>query len=172
VVPLPEAEPLLVGTRPLFDPSGGLGVPAHITLQHPFLRAGELDVAARARLDGAAAAFAPFWIDLVEVRTDNRLLYVGAADEGPLRALGAALRAPWGLVPYEGRFGPDPVPHLSLAYGDAWARTAEALAPEISAVAARWLPLRARAEAVEVWRRGESGWARIHRAPLGPVRAR
>ncbi len=172
MVPLLEAEPLLREARRVFDPSGGMGVPAHITLQHPWLGEGALRVADLEALDAAAAAWPAFWVDLVDIRTDGRLIYVGAADEAPLRGLGAAVRAPWGLVPYNGRFGPDPAPHLSLAYGDAWAEVAAERGPALIAAAAPWLPIRARAEAVELWRRGEGGWARVHRAALGPARGR
>ncbi|HYT30158.1 MAG TPA: hypothetical protein VEN82_05235, partial [Actinomycetota bacterium] len=42
LIPVPEAEDLVGAWRARFDPGGGRGVPAHITLLFPFVPASHL----------------------------------------------------------------------------------------------------------------------------------
>ncbi len=87
---------------------------AHITVLAPFVPdPGAEDLA---RVDQIAAAGAPVEVHLSEVATfPDGIIHLRVQPEGPVRELTRAVRRAFpALLPYEGRFGPEPVPHLTL----------------------------------------------------------
>ena len=87
---------------------------AHITVLAPFVPdPTPTDLAAVAEI---ASDTAPFEVRLGEVDTfPNGIIHLRIDPEEPVRAMTrAALAAFPGLTPYEGIFGPEPPPHLTL----------------------------------------------------------
>ena len=87
---------------------------AHITVLAPFVPdPGPEDLAAVAEI---ASATPPFEVRLGEVDTfPNGIIHLRVEPEGPVRALTRAVLARFpGLTPYEGAFGPEPAPHVTL----------------------------------------------------------
>lgn len=128
VVTVPAAEPVVGPWRAELDQSAAWGVPAHITVLFPFVAAEQLDAAAVARLAAAVASVPAFHLTLDSVAWfGDEVVYLAPHDDGPFRALTAAVGAAFGgLQPYGGQYGPDPVPHLTVGHGHPRARLQEA----------------------------------------------
>lgn len=62
VLQVPEAEALVGALRERLDPSARLGVPAHVTLLHPFMAPERIEAGIAARLAALAAAALPFFL--------------------------------------------------------------------------------------------------------------
>ena len=118
IVVAPEAEPAVGALRTRFDPSAALGVPAHVTLLHPFMAPASIDVAVRNRLQSIAAASMPFDYRLEAIRRFPETLYLAPEPAAPFVALTHALAAAFpAWLPYGGRH-PAVVPHLTVAQTD------------------------------------------------------
>lgn len=115
VAPVPALDPLLAAIEAAHPGATRPGIPAHVTFLYPFLPLTELDSASTDRLTALAARHAPLTLEFAEVRVEPGFVYL---DSPLLKPLTDEIRAHWpSLVPYLGRFGPDPVAHLSLAIG-------------------------------------------------------
>jgi len=92
VILVPEAEPLVRPFRERFDPSAALGVPAHITLLHPFIVPERISADT---LDAVAECFrglAPVAFSLTEVRRfPADTLNLAPAPDEPFRKLTLAI---------------------------------------------------------------------------------
>jgi hypothetical protein len=116
IVPVPEAEPTVAELRARFDFRSSEGVPAHITVLHPFAPHPMSD-AALDRLRELFIRCEPFEYRLREIGRwpDNVHLL-----PTPLEPFVALTRRVWvtfpAYPPYEARF-PAIVPHLSVAQG-------------------------------------------------------
>jgi 2'-5' RNA ligase len=117
MVLVPEAEPLVKPFRDRYDPSAAAGVPAHITLLHPFKHPNELDGAV---VDDLARSFQrrePFRFSLVSIeRFPDAVLYLAPEPEEPFRDLTLAIWDRYPETPPHGGKWPDIVPHLSVAW--------------------------------------------------------
>jgi 2'-5' RNA ligase len=116
IVPVPHAEPYLKDLRARFDVRSSEGVPAHITVLHPFAPWPHPG----AVIDQLKQLFArcksfDFRLTKIGRWPDNLHLLPAPSDPfvGLTRAVWAAFPS---YPPYEGRF-PDIVPHLSVAQG-------------------------------------------------------
>lgn len=164
IVPVPAAEPLVGALRAELDAHAAVGVPAHVTVMAPFLPAAVLDPAAVAELAATVAAVPAFDVAFTEVRWfDDRLVWLAPEPAAPFTALTSAVGTRFGLAPYGGEHGPDPVPHLTVAH-DAPAARLRAVADEL----ALGLPVVTRVErALLVVER--AGWWSPHTPlPLAP----
>ncbi|QBF47393.1 2'-5' RNA ligase family protein [Janibacter limosus] len=87
---------------------------AHITALAPFAPSPTAEQLAT--IAGIAAATAPITVRLSEIgEFPDGIIHLRPEPEGPLRALTEALVVAFPEhPPYEGRFGPSPVPHLTL----------------------------------------------------------
>jgi 2'-5' RNA ligase len=95
------------------------GVPPHVTLLSPFAPAGEIDDALLAEVARVLEGFAPFDLRFERTARFPGVLYLVPDPDAPLRALTDALVARFPeYPPYEGAFGTDLVPHLTVAQGD------------------------------------------------------
>ena len=118
IVVAPEAEPSVGALRTRFDPSAALGVPAHVTLLHPFVAPASIDVAVRGRLEVIAAASAPFDYRLEAIGRFPETLYLAPEPAAPFVALTHTLVTAFpAWLPYGGRH-PAVVPHLTVAQTD------------------------------------------------------
>lgn len=163
VVHVPEAEPVVGEWRLVLDPSADHGVDAHITTLFPFVAAHHLDESVLARIAAVAAGHEPFDFSLVEVRWFGReVVYLAPDPERPFRELTAAVSAEFpDHPPYQGVHD-DPVPHLTIGQGGPMEEMRRA-GDAVDAL----LPIRSRAEALDLIVLEAAVWARRARFALG-----
>jgi hypothetical protein len=165
VVPIPEAEPAVGGFRAELDRSAGWGVPAHVTVVHPFLPPDRLGPGELARLRAAVRSVPAFTASFGEVRWFDRTV-VWLAPE-PADRFRALIDAVWTAFPecppYGGAYD-EPVPHLTVGH-DA---DPDVLAAAGRAVAAR-LPITAAVRAAHLLQGAEApgAWRSVAELPLG-----
>ena len=140
------------------------GVPAHVTMLHPFVEPDELDGSVRRRLGAVAARHRAFDYRLSGMATWPLAVYVAVRPVEPFARLQHDLQAAFPEFPIYGepagfRF----VPHVTIADRDPVAESG--LAAERAWAA---LPRRARAAAIELIGTDAGGrWHLIWRLPLG-----
>lgn len=123
---MPEAEPFVRDLRARFDFRASEGVPAHITVLHPF-RPHPFSGAVIDQLKQLFARFRSFSFRLTTIGRWPDNLHLLPAPSDPFVALTRAVWAAFpSYPPYEGRF-PDIVPHLSVAQGPELLEEAEPL---------------------------------------------
>lgn len=170
IIPVPAADAVVGPWRARFDPAAGQGVPAHITVLYPFLPLSGCGVSVRARLGGIFAGRDPFRFALVRVARTGRLSYLEPDPGGPIVDLtGDVVRAWPGCLPYRGRYGPKPRPHVTIGYPPRGTRAGPTDADHAAMVAEIQgrLPLAGVAAAVELWTREGTMWRSVQRFPLG-----
>jgi 2'-5' RNA ligase len=117
IVRVPEAEPLVGPFREKFDPTAVLGVPAHITVLHPFIPPDRIGRADLERLGRIANATTAFTFRLVAAKQFSDALYLDPEPAEPFIALTeSVVRAFPEYPPYEGQFA-SIIPHLTVARG-------------------------------------------------------
>jgi 2'-5' RNA ligase len=114
IVPVPDAERAVGDIRRLFDPSAAVGVPAHITLIHPFYPAPVPEETIH-ELEQFFASAVPIVLRFESVGRFSNTLYLEPTPAGSLIALTEALAERWPQwPPYSGEHR-DIVPHLTVA---------------------------------------------------------
>ena len=163
MLPVPEAEPVVGTWRSRHDPTAALGVPAHVTLLHPFLPRHALSAGAVGRLRRLFAGTAPIAVGLDGVCGFPGVVWLSPRDAAPLVALIGRLRSEWpDCAPYRGVHG-SVVPHLTVAQSTDLALLAHAAV----SVAAR-LPVAAHVGSASLLGETENGrWETLARFPLG-----
>ncbi|SNQ51378.1 conserved hypothetical protein [Frankia canadensis] len=158
VVPVPVADRLLQEVASSHSQAVRQGVAAHVSLLYPFLDASVVDDEVLGWLREFAARTRPIAVEFLDVVPAPGFVHLPVP---ALRPLVAGLRARWPqVVPYGGRFGADPAPHVTLAMGLA--------ADDGAAVAARvrrFLPLTSSADHVWIVAYDE-GWSLVETFPL------
>lgn len=162
LVPFPEAEPATTPWWPLWDPPKAVGIPAHVTVIFPFLRASELSGADLTTLREIASSVPAFDVSFARVGRFPATVWLAPEPAAPFVELTrlVAERFP-GIEPYGGEHD-EIVPHLTvLSSHDA--ELLERAAKEVVAA----LPLAARA--TELWLMAERshGWTARAVLPLG-----
>lgn len=131
------------------------GMPAHVTLLHPFLRSRRISHSIERELDALFAEVPAFDFTLAEVGYFPKVLYLAPQPAAPFVALVEAILARWPeQQPYGGAFE-DIVPHVTLADRDA-------VPPELTA----HLPIHTRAEEVWLMSRIGQSWVTRRRFKL------
>ena len=112
---VPAAEAAVGPHRDRLDHSARDGVPAHITVLHPFLPPAEIGPAVMAELSRLFAGVPRFAFTLDRVRWfDESVVWLGPSDESPFRRLAElAGEAYPSCSPYGGAYE-DVVPHLTI----------------------------------------------------------
>ena len=160
IVPVPAAEPLVGALRAELD---GHAVPAHVTVMAPFLPTAALDAATVAELAATVATVPAFDVEFRAVCWfDERLVWLAPEPAGPFVELTRAVGDRFGLLPYGGEHGAEPVPHLTVAY-DAPVERLRAAAAEL----ARGLPVSTRIEQAVLFVETDGGWSPHTPLPLG-----
>jgi 2'-5' RNA ligase len=120
VVAIADAAPLVDRWRErTCEARPSAGVPPHVTLLFPFAPAREIDDALIAEVARVLEEVAPFDLRFERTGRFPGVLYLAPQQDAALRALSAALVARFpAYPPYEGLFGTDLVPHLTVAQGD------------------------------------------------------
>ncbi len=134
---VPEAEPVVAPLRRQHDRMSALGVPAHVTVLHPFRFA--LSEEASATIARVCAAAAPFDACFAETRRfPGDVVWLHPEPTEPFRAMMRAIAREFpDCPPYGGAFA-EPVPHLTVGQGCSLPELAEieeALAPLLPVVA-------------------------------------
>jgi len=146
LVPLPEVDALVRSWREVYDPSGRVGVPAHVTVLAPFVSPETIDERVIADLREATADFAPFEVAFRRAARFFNALYLAPEPEEPFRAMTRSLVARWPECPPYGGAHPDPTPHLTLAF-----EQDESTFERISREAAAVLPIETRVTEIRLF---------------------
>ena len=114
LVPVPEAESLLMEVRKKYDAQFLRAVPAHITLLYPFYPLRRVTQDIIARLGDVFAGFCPFSFELSSVKTFSNAVYLDPTPHEPFLHLTEALFLEFPeKPPYEGKH-PVITPHLAI----------------------------------------------------------
>ena len=164
IVRVPEAEPSIGALRARFDPSAALGVPAHITVLHPFMAPRAIDATVRARIGAIAAATRRFDYRLDTIARFPETLYLAPDPAAPFIAMTQALAAAFpDWPPYGGRHA-GVVPHLTVAQVDA--PRLDAIESELrTAIGAA--AINAHCTEIVLIENGSGRWQPMHAFPLG-----
>ncbi len=192
VVPI-RLPPALEALRRRHVSNAGLGVPAHVTLLFPFVPAGSIDPTVVARAGSVLAQFAPFDVELREVRVwepagdDPGIAWLAPEPAAPFKEMTEALAAAFPDHPPYGGAHAEVIPHLTLAEApdglagiSEAARLALAASPALTARPSRTRapasrapaphvhPIRRRvASAALLVERRDGRWRVARRLPLG-----
>jgi hypothetical protein len=118
VILVPEAEARVGRVRRRYDPSAAVGMPAHITLNYPFLPGQAVDAATIDQLRVLFSRFPPLRYALVEVRKFYDTVYLAPEPGEPFMELIQAVVARYPQSPPYGGMFAEIVPHLSLAQSE------------------------------------------------------
>jgi 2'-5' RNA ligase len=118
VVAVPEAEALVSDLRSRFDPSAALGVPAHVTVLHPFMPPAQLTPEVLARAAAALIGLEPFDFRLARAERFPGVLYLAPEPAAPFVAMTEALVRAFPAFPPFGGIHDRIMPHLTVAQGD------------------------------------------------------
>jgi hypothetical protein len=158
VVPVPAADLLLREVASTHPQAVRKGVAAHVSLLYPFLDASHVDEEVLGWLRDFTARTRPVAVEFLEVSPSPGWVHLPVP---ALRPLVAGIRARWPqVIPYGGRFGTDPCPHVTLAMG----LPAED-GTEVAERVRRFLPLTASAD--RMWTAAyDDGWSMVEAFPL------
>jgi 2'-5' RNA ligase len=115
VVLVPDADPLVGSWRLRYDPAAAQGMPAHITLLHPFLPDTRLDHEVTDGLRDLLAPMPAFDLELRRTARFPETIYLEPEPDDPFRRMTAAIAAAWPEAPPYGGMYPDVIPHLTVA---------------------------------------------------------
>ncbi|HLC03930.1 MAG TPA: 2'-5' RNA ligase family protein [Anaerolineales bacterium] len=118
VVLVPEAEARVGRMRQRYDPSAAVGMPAHITLNYPFLPGLPVDAAMIDQLGVLFSGFPPLRYAQIEVRKFFGTVYLAPVPGEPFMDLIRAVVAQYPQSPPYGGMFAEVVPHLSLAQSE------------------------------------------------------
>jgi 2'-5' RNA ligase len=164
VVLVPEAEPVVSGTRARHDPAVQLGVPPHVTLLFPFMTSDGVSASVQSTLCNLFAGFERFSVCFAEACRWPLEAYLAPRPDAPFIALTRAIAAAFPeYPPYEGRHA-DIVPHLTIAQGSAAA--AEQGVKEIAAELAKYGSIQSVCTAVTLLENSAGLWRVMHTFPF------
>ncbi len=148
IVPVPEAEPVIGEFRSRHDPSASAGVPAHITINYPFLPNAADEPGATGRLAHRFADLRSFRYSLARIEQFSGILYLAPSPGDRFSELieGVAELFPQ-YPPYGGSID-IVIPHLTVAVCDD-VKNLEAVREDLVAACQGKLPIVA--HACEVW---------------------
>lgn len=166
VVLVPEIEPLVASFRQKYDPSAAQGVPAHITVNYPFVPGTHLSPELDESLHDLFAMYGPFPFRLERLSRFPDVLYLAPEPDLPFRELTELVSARFpNSPPYGGEFE-EVVPHLTIAQsGDD--RVLQQLEIQISCLAEGILPIDLRADEVWLLIQKSETWTRARAYKLG-----
>jgi 2'-5' RNA ligase len=164
LVPAHGAGELVQELRIQHDPSAAAGVPTHLTLMFPFVPPPDLSAQKIDALESLIGRARPFDFTLTRIREFKEgVVYLVPEPAGPFVSLTQEIARHFGLLPFGGQFGEDPVIHLTIANHASPSdrrRITDRLSPE--------LPISLRA--VEAWLMigsNTGGWNVARKMPFG-----
>ena len=118
VILVPEAEDLVRPFREAYDPSAAKGMPAHITINYPFLPGASPSSDLEDRLRALFSRFASFPFRLEGPAFFPEVLYLTPDPDGPFKDLAAHVWEAFpNSPPYSGEYS-GTTPHLTVAQED------------------------------------------------------
>ena len=154
---VPEAEAFVCSFRAEYGHRADGGVPAHITVNHPFCPAVAGEEQMEEKLAGLFSRMAAFTFALTEVRRFPAALYLAPEPEEPFKQLIAAVAARFPeSPPYEGKFT-EIIPHLTVAYLED-EQEIEVVGAALAAAAAKALPITAEVRNVQLIEKVGNVW--------------
>jgi 2'-5' RNA ligase len=163
LIPVPEAEPLILPWQRTYDPASATGVPSHITLIYPFLPPERLEPALIDDLRSIFTRSAPFSFVLNGFDRFPGVLFLTPEPSQPFVALIEALVARVPEAPPYGGAHETIIPHLTVVHHDD-----PKLLGQIAAALAPALPLPCTARQVWLLEQDDrDDWQTRHRFPLG-----
>ena len=118
VVLVPEAEAIVGRLRQRYDPSAAVEIPAHITINYPFLPGEPVDTATIDQLRVLFSRFPSLRFSLIEARQFFDTVYLAPHPDGPFMELIQAVVAQYPQSPPYGGIFAEVVPHMSLAQSE------------------------------------------------------
>lgn len=115
IIPVPEIEPYVQDLRLQHDPSAGLGVPAHITINYPFNPEPELTDGLIDQLARHFRRFQAFDFAFKRVARFPDVVYLPPEPETPFTRIIASVSARFPESPPYGGVFDDVKPHLTVA---------------------------------------------------------
>jgi len=165
VVVVPEAEPRVAALRSRFDPSAALGVPAHITVLHPFMPPARVTSEVLARAAAALRGLGAFDFVLARVARFPGVLYLAPEPAAPFVALTEALVHAFPDCPPFGGAHDRIVPHLTVGQGSD--EDMDLLGNEMHSALQRHGPVEACCRQVTLLQNaGGQQWREMHCLPL------
>lgn len=163
---VPEADPYIGDYRRRYDPSAERGVPAHITINIPFLDFVKAGDAVYPELHGLFIKIAPFNFSLVDVRCFPGVLYLAPEPQGPfIEMIDEVYKQFPGSPPYGGIYD-EHVPHLTVVHAHE-SEQVETLFPEIEVDLRVILPIQTLADRVWLLENSTGIWQKRIGFPLG-----
>lgn len=161
IIPVPTADSLVRSWRERLDRSAARGLPAHVTLLHPFLSGSDL-AEAIPELTKLCGRSSPFEVTFRRFGHFPGVLYLDPEPTDRFRQLTTEIAITWPEVPpYKGVY-PDIIPHLTIA---------DEADPDVMAQAERdigpRLPLRAQIVEAALYTFEDAKWRLHTRMPLG-----
>ncbi len=148
VVPVPEAEPVVGEFRNRHDPAASEGVPAHITINYPFMPNAAAQPRVINRLANRFADFRSFSYSLTRIENFPGILYLVPSPGNRFSELIDAVAELFPqFPPYSGSID-IVIPHLTVAVSDDL-KSLEAARENLVAACKGKLPIRA--HATEIW---------------------
>jgi len=130
IIPPHEVQAIAVPLLRQYMPDGPVRLPAHITLLYPFAPLDDLP-AARLRLQTCCTGIEPFPITLHDFGHFPDVVYMQILNPEPVKNLFRQINAAFPeYPPYEGRYGNDLHPHITVGKVPDDAETRAALLPD------------------------------------------
>ena len=163
-IPVPAANALLASVADRFPGVVREGVPAHVSVQYPFVTAGELDDRVTAMLAELFAGQPPIPVTFAQCRRRGGFVYLPADPIDEVAQLTARLRRQWPHVVPDAGLDDEVGPHLTVAM-----RASEETAERIQRDVVEALPISA--ELAEAWLVAFEGkWVLRERFEFGATR--
>lgn len=166
VVLVPEVDPLVGRFRELHDPSAALGVPAHITINYPFVPAISEEASLGHALRSLFASVPPFVFSFRQIARLPNLLCLSPEPREPFQALIALVAERFPESPPYGGLHSEVIPHLSVAESEDDSVLA-AVETELAPSLAPLFPITCRADDIWLIDNANGRWQHRLRFPLG-----
>jgi len=119
LVPVLDAGQRVRDFRMQYDPSAAAGIPPHVTLMFPFTSPADLSEPIIDRLEGLISRAKAFEFSLTRVgQFEQGVVYLEPEPAAPFARLTKEIGRQFGLLPFGGAFGDNPVTHLTVAMLD------------------------------------------------------
>ena len=168
VILVPEAEAVVGRLRQRYDPSAAVGLPAHITLNYPFLPGEPVKAVTIDQLEVLFSRFPPLRFSLIEARQFFDTVYLAPHPDEPFMELIRAVVAQYPQSPPYGGLFAEVVPHLSLAQSENTAEL-ELVLREFAPGSEGKLPIEAAANEVTLMDNRNGRWKKRLAFRLGPT---
>ncbi len=116
LVPALNVGQLVYDLRMQYDPSAAAGIPPHVTLMFPFIPPSDLNDSAIEMLERLINGAGAFQFSLTGVNQfEQGVVYLEPEPVEPFVRLTKEISRQFGILPFEGEFGDEPVVHLTVA---------------------------------------------------------